>query len=206
MPAIHAWFPTFVYYAPLARSGLAAFNRDLLKECRQLREIDDDGRRWCAKNYPGGYTSYGSVSNLHEVSPTFAALERRIRRHVDRYVNHLDLDMEGRQLSMVDCWVNMMPRNTVHGLHIHPLALISGTYYLATPKGSAAIKFEDPRVDRFMARPPVRDPGRDATKPIVRYPAKAGQLVLFESWLRHEVPASDTNAERISISFNYSWF
>jgi hypothetical protein len=29
---------------------------------------------------------------------------------------------------------------------------------------------------------------------------------LFESWLRHEVAPNPTVTERISISFNYSWF
>lgn len=203
---IQSWFPTQIYYSPLTRQGLAGFNRSILRECHQLRDLDEAGRKWCRKNYPGGYTSYGSISNLHEMSPTFGDLERRIRRHVARYVKHLDLDMSGRELAMTDCWVNMMPRHAVHSLHLHPLATISGTYYVATPRGSAAIKFEDPRMDRFMARPPVQDPERPATRPTVRYPAKAGHVVLFESWLRHEVPASDTDAERISVSFNYSWF
>jgi len=34
----------------------------------------------------------------------------------------------------------------------------------------------------------------------------AGQVVLFESWLRHEVPSHPTAAERVSVSFNYNWF
>mgnify|MGYP000930157589 CR=1 FL=1 len=34
---------------------------------------------------------------------------------------------------------------------------------------------------------------------------KAGQVVLFESWLRHEVCQNTTNKNRISISFNYDW-
>jgi len=29
---------------------------------------------------------------------------------------------------------------------------------------------------------------------------------LFESWLRHEVAPNPTDEERISVSFNYSWF
>jgi uncharacterized protein (TIGR02466 family) len=37
-------------------------------------------------------------------------------------------------------------------------------------------------------------------------PAEQGKVVLFESWLRHEVAPNPTEAERISISFNYSWF
>jgi uncharacterized protein (TIGR02466 family) len=37
-------------------------------------------------------------------------------------------------------------------------------------------------------------------------PAEAGKLVLFESWLRHEVAPNPKRAERVSISFNYNWF
>ena len=37
------------------------------------------------------------------------------------------------------------------------------------------------------------------------YPATAGSMTLFGSWLRHEVPANPLKAERISISFNYDW-
>jgi len=32
------------------------------------------------------------------------------------------------------------------------------------------------------------------------------QVVLFESWLRHEVAPHPAAAERVSVSFNYSWF
>jgi uncharacterized protein (TIGR02466 family) len=39
----------------------------------------------------------------------------------------------------------------------------------------------------------------------VTYPARAGELILFESWLRHEVVANPVRSERISISFNYDW-
>jgi uncharacterized protein (TIGR02466 family) len=35
--------------------------------------------------------------------------------------------------------------------------------------------------------------------------AKASDVVLFESWLRHEVPPARYVGERISISFNYGW-
>jgi uncharacterized protein (TIGR02466 family) len=34
--------------------------------------------------------------------------------------------------------------------------------------------------------------------------AHDGDLVLFESWLRHEVPPAHFSGERISISFNYA--
>lgn len=105
---------------------------------------------------------------------------------------------------MTDCWVNIMPRHVVHGLHLHPLSTLSGTYYVQTPRGCSGIKFEDPRLDRFMAAPPRRAGARNA--PWVVYPAEAGTVVLFESWLRHEVASNPLEAERVSISFNYGWF
>jgi uncharacterized protein (TIGR02466 family) len=107
---------------------------------------------------------------------------------------------------MTDCWVNIMPRQVVHGLHLHPLSTLSGTYYVKTPKGCAGLKFEDPRLERFMAAPPRIAAARTDNRPWVIVPAQAGELVLFESWLRHEVAPNPVAAERISISFNYSWF
>ena len=199
-----AYFPTLVYSARIRPGQWRTLNNQLLRECRQLRDDDVAGRRWSAKSYPGGYTSYNSVSRLHRVSPTFAALEQELNRHVKQFARRLEFDLAGRQLAMTDCWVNIMPRQVVHGLHLHPLSTLSGTYYVLTPRGCPGIKFEDPRLDRFMASPP-RKPG-GAGAPWVTLPAEAGSLVLFESWLRHEVAANPLKAERISISFNYGWF
>lgn len=195
--ATQALFPTLVYTAALRSPGL---NERLLQECLQLRIDDAGGQRWSEENYPGGYTSYGSVCQMQRFSPTFAKLERQIDTHVAAFVRELELDMEGRELAMTDCWVNIMPRLVAHGMHLHPLSTLSGTYYVQTPKGAPGLKLEDPRLDRFMAAPPR---GR---KPWVSVPAQAGRLVLFESWLRHEVPPNPVAAERISISFNYSYF
>ena len=82
---IREFFPTLVYTAALQKSGAREFNRQLLKECRQIREDDAGGRRWSARNYPGGYTSYASAHRLQSVSPTFETLQRRLQRHVDAF-------------------------------------------------------------------------------------------------------------------------
>jgi uncharacterized protein (TIGR02466 family) len=202
---IRAWFPTFIYCEPLMRSGAARFNADLAAECRALRDFDRAGRAWSRRNYPGGYTSYASMNELHRFSSTFALLERRITRHVLRFAAALDMDLRGREVRMTDFWVNIMPPCAAHSLHLHPLSFVSGTYYVATPRGCPGLKFEDPRLDRFMAAPPRRAGARRANLAHVTYPARSGNLVLFESWLRHEVPQNRVDAERISVSFNYNW-
>jgi len=144
-------FPTLVYQARLRLRGGRRLNARLLRECRQLRADDAAGRRWSARNYPGGYTSYNSAHRMHRLSPTFASLARELDRHVAAFARRLQLDLTARALTMTDCWVNVMGRGAVHGLHLHPLSTISGTYYVAVPEGSPGLKFEDPRLERFMA-------------------------------------------------------
>jgi uncharacterized protein (TIGR02466 family) len=56
-----------------------------------------------------------------------------------------------------------------------------------------------------MAAPPRLPDHRPANRIHLTYPAVAGNIILFESWLRHEVTSNRVDAERISISFNYDW-
>ena len=199
-------FPTRIYQARLAAREFRALNPRLLRECRQLRRDDVQGRRWSARNYPAGYTSYGSAHRMQQLSPTFAALARQLDRHVARFARALEFDLRGRQLAMTDCWVNIMGAGAAHPGHLHPLASLSGTYYVQVPAGAPGLKFEDPRLARFMAAPPRRRAAQRENRSWVTLPARAGALLLFESWLRHEVPPHARSAERVSISFNYSWF
>jgi uncharacterized protein (TIGR02466 family) len=198
-------FPTLVYEARLRSKGWRGLNARLLRECRQLRADDAAGRRWSARNYPGGYTSYSSAHRMQQLSPTFAALARELDRHVASFARALQLDLGARALTMTDCWVNIMGRGVAHGLHLHPLSAISGTYYVSAPAGAPGLKLEDPRLERFMAAPPRRARARRTNQVWVTLRARRGQLVLFESWLRHEVAANPRGAERISVSFNYGW-
>lgn len=200
-----AWFPTYIYREPLQKTGVARLNEDLADECRRLREYDTAGRRWSEKNYPGGYTSYASMNELHRFSSSFAALERKLLPHVRAFAKALELDLRGRTIRLTDLWVNIMPPTAAHSLHLHPLSFISGTYYVKTPPGCSGLKFEDPRLDRFMAAPPRLPNAKPENRLHVTYPAEAGHVILFESWLRHEVAANRVAEERISISFNYNW-
>jgi uncharacterized protein (TIGR02466 family) len=132
-------------------------------------------------------------------------LEQLIDRHVKAYARALEWDLGDRGLAMTDCWLNIMPHRTAHSLHLHPNSVVSGTYYVATPKGCAGLKFEDPRLSKFMAAPPRKAKTKPTNQLFANYPAEAGNVVLFESWMRHEVTANPVESERVSISFNYDW-
>jgi uncharacterized protein (TIGR02466 family) len=178
--------------------GTPALNKQLLREVKDLMELDGAGRAWSKDNYKNGFTSYASANELQKFSPTFEKLEKLIDQRVKKYARALDFDLGGAKLRMTTCWVNVMKNNTHHSLHLHPLSVISGTYYVNVPAGAPAIKFEDPRASRFMNSPPRKNTH-------LQVPARPGTLVLFESWLRHEVPLHSGKIPRVSISFNYEW-
>jgi uncharacterized protein (TIGR02466 family) len=202
---ISSWFPTFIYYEKLANKAGKNSNAELLKECYQIRDYDVEGRKWSAANYPGGYTSYASMAQLHRFSSTFSELERQINNHVKAFTKHLEFDLRNKKFEMSDCWINIMPRHVMHSLHLNPLSFISGTYYVSTPKNCAKIKFEDPRLSKFMAAPPKLPSPKSSNRQFISFPAETGKVILFESWLRHEVSANQSKPDRVSISFNYHW-
>ncbi len=145
------------------------------------------------------------IACIEHVADLRASGSEFIDRHVRRFVAELEFDLGGRPLTMTDCWVNVMPRGVTHSLHLHPLSVLSGTYYVRVPRGAPGLKFEDPRLDRYMGAPPRSGDARRTQPSWVVMPAAAGSLLLFESWLRHEVVPNSAASERVSISFNYGW-
>ena len=55
------------------------------------------------------------------------------------------------------------------------------------------------------AAPPRRADAPETLRPFVYLRPEPGTVLMWESWLRHEVPAGQAKAERISVSFNYGW-
>lgn len=203
----HLLFPSFVYQNKLKFKDLSVpkQNIEFAEEILKIREIDERGQKWSQKNYPGGYTSYATYNELHKFSSTFADLEKVLDQEVKKFAQLLEMDLQGRKLRLTTIWANVMPTNVVHSMHIHPLSTISGTYYVETPKNCSAIKFEDPRLVNFMASPPRKTKATSANQRFISIQPKAGDVILFESWMRHEVPPNPSKTERISISFNYDW-
>jgi uncharacterized protein (TIGR02466 family) len=199
------WFPTFIYESRLQRAGIGDLARALVADCRDVREQDPEGQLWCQDSYPGGYTSYGTRRDLHQTLPKFRELEAQIWPHVQRFADGLDMDLTEANLAMTDCWVNIMTAGGTHRLHAHAGAVVSGTLYVSTPPGCSGLRFEDPRLEKKVNTPPRRTASRPPNHERVTYAAEEGKLILFESWLRHEVVTNPTADERVSISFNYTW-
>ncbi len=204
MPSkVESVFPTYIYRGSLA--GAAALNRELQKEIRTLEQIDGHGRSWSSTRYQGGYSSYSSLTQLHQTSPYFAELEKKLRPHIKKFVKQLNWDLMGRKLAMTTCWANSMGQGTHHTMHTHPMCVLSGVYYVSVPPKSSPLKLEDPRLGLLMAAPPRKSSAPAREQNYLELKPKAGEFVLFESWMRHEVPPHRGTKPRVSISFNYEF-
>lgn len=178
---------------------------DLETAALSLAVDDHAGQEWCAANGYAGYTSYGSLNDLPWRMPPFKALAKRLDAHVAVFAEQAGFALGDRPLALDSLWVNVLPKGVGHSGHIHPNSVVSGTLYVAMPKGASPLKLEDPRLPVMMCAPPRRKDAAQALQSFVYLTPAPGEVVLWESWLRHEAPPHGGKSPRISVSFNYRW-
>lgn len=186
-------FVTKLYEAEIGDLDLLT---QLAHSIRSFAKDDQAGRRWSKAHRYAGYTSYASLNDLPRRDPSIAELARHLGRHAMKFAEECAFDL-ARRPRLDSLWVNVLRSGGHHSGHIHPHSIISGTLYVDAPVGSGAIRFEDPRLPLMMAAPSRRDM-------FVTLEPRAGLLLMWESWLRHEVLAGTGRDERLSISFNFA--
>jgi uncharacterized protein (TIGR02466 family) len=197
---IRSLFATRLYEAMIDDQALLA---DLAHSIRSLAADDVAGKRWSREKGYKGYTSYVSLNDLQRRDPAFGHLQRLLVRHAATFVKELAFDL-GRKPKLDSLWVNLLKPGGHHSAHIHPHSILSGTLYVELPSGSGDIRFEDPRLPMMMAAPVRRDDAPEELRPFVSVQPAPGLLLMWESWLRHEVLPGPAKADRLSISFNFS--
>ncbi|HQN49805.1 MAG TPA: TIGR02466 family protein [Phenylobacterium sp.] len=203
---VRALFVTRVYEASLAAErGFAELNTELEEACLSLAQEDMAGRAWCREHRYGGYTSYASLDDLPQRMSVFDVLKRKLDKHAAQFARDLSFDLGGARLKMNSLWVNVLKPGAAHTSHIHPHSVLSGTIYVRTPPGASALKLEDPRLAMMMAAPPRTADAPEDSRSFVYLQPEPGTILMWESWLRHEVEANAAKIPRISISFNYGW-
>ncbi len=205
MSKITSLFVTRLYHAKLSELGEAPDPEELEKSCLSIAADDVAGQQWCEENNFAGYTSYASLDDLRYWFPIFVDLVELLDKHVAAFVEDLQWDLNGKKIVLDSIWINILPKGGIHTSHIHPNSVISGTTYVAVPKGASSIMYEDPRLSMMMAAPTRKVDAREDMQSFYYVKPKAGDILLWESWLRHEVTMNMAQEERISVSFNYAW-
>jgi uncharacterized protein (TIGR02466 family) len=199
-------FVTPLYEASLAgEKGFETFIDDLHDACIAIAEDDDAGQAWAYNKGYLGYTSYASLNDLAQRDSLFDDLKRKLDKHAIAFAKELRFDLGGGKLVMDSYWINILEPGGQHTSHIHPHSVISGTVYITIPPGASALKLEDPRLAMMMAAPTREADAPEGLQPFVYVQPAPGTVLMWESWLRHEVTPNRADEQRISVSFNYAW-
>lgn len=204
MSRISSFFVTRIYQSPLKEFGDVISLDEIENTCYVVAEDDIAGQHWCQEEGYPGYTSYSSIDDLAWRIPIFKELIEILNKHVEVFVEDLEFDLNGKSIELENIWINILPEGGMHSSHIHPNNVISGTTYIRLSEGARSIKFEDPRHAMMMACPNRKPNAKPALKSFVYFKPEIGDVLLWESWLRHEVPMNTSSEDRISISFNYT--
>jgi len=205
MSQIESLFATRLYRAALSELGKPVDTAELEASCLSVAEDDEAGQEWSEQNGYPGYTSYASLVDLPWRFPIFKDLKKVLDKHVAAFVKDLQFNLDDKKIKLDSLWINILPPGGLHTSHIHPHSVISGTTYVSMPSGASAIKYEDPRSAMMMASPTRDANARQELRNFIYVAPEVGDILLWESWLRHEVPMNMADEERISVSFNYGW-
>ena len=108
-------------------------------------------------------------------------------------------------LRLERAWINVFQPGAQEEMHSHDGSLLSGTYYVDAPTGCGSISFPDPIGVRRAHRAFTGTNGDDyLLAPAVAFEPKPGRLLMFESWVQHNIQCNKSNQARISIAFNFA--
>jgi len=102
----------------------------------------------------------------------------------------------------IKSWLNVNKKNSYNERHSHDPhsgTYLSGVFYVKCPELSGSIRFYDPR-PHISSAPDMEYlyDGKEYEEII----PQENMMLMFPSWLEHDVQMNKTNKERISISFN----
>lgn len=168
-------------------------NKNLLNFINDIKK-NDKGR---ILSNEGGWQSNGLDQNKKELKE----LKENIIEEVKNYSNYVSLLNNKNYLQEI--WVNINNYKDYNLLHNHPKSIISGSYYLKTPKNCGNIILYHPCNQMSVDWDPVIKQYNHLNSTTWNIPVEEGKLILFPSWLYHSVsPNLNKKEERISLAFN----
>ncbi len=182
-------FPTLVWKIQLSRDTYEPLNAKIKAKLTELAQATPGLA-------PGGKLQ--TDQTLHRL-PEFQELKDIINTAATGVLDFQKIVYES--LELTGCWANISPPGDGHRPHTHPNNYLSGVYYVQTQGGANTISFDDPRPQTNIISP-VTSEITDENAGQIHIATREGLLVLFPSWLQHQVPRNKSQRARISIAFN----
>lgn len=172
------------------------FDRKTVKEKCLRAQNSIPGR---TKSNVGGWQSEDIAL---ELMPEFTELYNKLKDCIAKVCISVGQDFN---LEMGNCWININKRGDYNVKHFHPKSIFSGVLYVDVGEDPSPIVFYSNDCiirDHY----PVADLEKELDSSLfftsATYIPKNGMVLIFPSWISHEVKPSNSDHLRISISFN----
>ena len=195
------YFADAFYYKDFENSS--ELNKELTNKILQWKHSDPEGVE--ISNSLG----WQSRSTMQEQKSGFDVITNKI----NEFLNEVWLSeqyREGTSLEIENMWANVNYKYAYNKYHDHPNSLWSGVYYVQSPPNCGKILFDKSWSRYQRVQKPIFSheiPTYDYQWDSVAYEPIEGRVILFPSWIGHQVEQNLTDIEgengyRISISFN----
>ena len=193
---IHKLFSSPVFQFQV--DNYESINKSLTEYIYKLKKEDDKGIKrsnvngWHSKNFKieKDNVPYNFIKTIHG------------------YVKEVIVDGFGwryipEKVGISEIWSIINKKGTFNTSHNHPGSYLSAAYYVKAPDECGDIHFFDPNEIKKFNSPPIENRTElSASGFSIR--AQEGSLLIFPSYLYHDVGKNLSNEDRIVISFNVS--
>ena len=196
-------------YVPLFANPLMRVELDLdLEKLSEFAfQLQDKKKEGVQETNIGGWQSGDIIEEKHE---EFIKLKKEISKNLQIYHSQVFKGMVFEDdiiQNLNNMWVNINKKHHYNEWHIHPLATLSGTFYIkhdgSTENGN--ITFKNPNglyigVSHWPKR--LVKNYDEITAGKISITPKSNGLLIFPSWLEHRAETNLKNNTRISLAFN----
>jgi len=179
---IHALFPTAVMSFPLDNPVTELE----LKTIQGLDYHENHGNRTSDNNH---------VFDLKALS----RLGDFATECLNQYVRSVLAPSTDVQVYVTQSWTNCTKGTEFHHIHDHSNSFLSGVLYVESNKYDK-IQFHTPHSQRMFKIP--TNEFNQFNSDTWWLPAEKNSIVIFPSWMVHEVPVTRRDTDRISLAFN----
>ena len=147
------------------------------------------------------FTNFGGwhSNNISSNDDFFSEFILEIEKQANNFAKEIEIN---QSLKLSNLWININGYKDFNLRHTHENSIISGVFYVKVPDKSSKITFYNPAFKLMMREWNVNLKHNHYTSSVWSIPPQKGKLLLFPSWLEHEVSPNLSQESRISISFN----
>ena len=191
---IYKLFPTPVFH--FKPENYQDLNIELENYILDLKEKNKDGQK--KSNYGGWHSPFFDQKN-DNVPKKFSSIIKNFIRKV--FIDKMGWKYNPDKVKITAIWSIINKKESFNIQHNHPNSFLSAAYYVKFSKNSGNIKFYDPREQKSIRYPKIKN-YTDISAAITEITPEAGDLLIFPSYLYHSVGENLSDDDRIVISFN----